>query len=317
MTRPYSEDLRERALARFAAGETIRAIGQALGIDPSCVPKWVKRKRETGGCAGSIGGRKPRTLSGETAAWLRERLQSGPFTTRGLTAELADRGVKTDRRAVGFRSRGRSELQKKPCSPASRIARRRAQTRTLEGASGQRRSHAPCLHRRDLGEDKHDAATGLGPQGPQARVKSSPWTLEDVDLHCGAAMRPDRCATRYRRTYQRRALRRLCRAGSRSRHSPKATSSCSTISAPTGAARARPAIRAAGAHLLFLPPYSPDLNPIEQVFAKLKHGRRAAAERTVEDTGPSSAPPSPPSRPANAPTISEIQDMLPYENSTL
>jgi len=29
----------------------------------------------------------------------------------------------------------------------------------------------------------------------------------------------------------------------------------------------RAAIRAAGAHLLFLPPYSPDLNPIEQVFA--------------------------------------------------
>lgn len=33
----------------------------------------------------------------------------------------------------------------------------------------------------------------------------------------------------------------------------------------------RTAIRGKGAHLLFLPPYSPDLNPIEQVFAKLKH----------------------------------------------
>jgi len=31
------------------------------------------------------------------------------------------------------------------------------------------------------------------------------------------------------------------------------------------------AIRARGAHLLFLPPYCPDLNPIEQVFAKVKH----------------------------------------------
>ena len=46
----------------------------------------------------------------------------------------------------------------------------------------------------------------------------------------------------------------------------------------------RAAIRAAGAHLLFLPPYSPDLNPIEQVFAKLKHLLRKAAERTVEAT---------------------------------
>ena len=49
-----------------------------------------------------------------------------------------------------------------------------------------------------------------------------------------------------------------------------------------GAVRA--AIRRAGARLFFLPPYSPDLNPIEQVFAKLKHMMRRAAERTVETT---------------------------------
>jgi len=46
----------------------------------------------------------------------------------------------------------------------------------------------------------------------------------------------------------------------------------------------RRAIRAAGAHLLFLPPYSPDLNPIEQVFAKLKTLLRKAAERSVDAT---------------------------------
>ena len=46
----------------------------------------------------------------------------------------------------------------------------------------------------------------------------------------------------------------------------------------------RRAIRRAGAHLIFLPPYSPDLNPIEQVFAKLKTLLRKAAERTVEAT---------------------------------
>jgi len=43
-------------------------------------------------------------------------------------------------------------------------------------------------------------------------------------------------------------------------------------------------IRAAGAKLFFLPPYSPDLNPIEQVFAKLKTLLRKASERTVEAT---------------------------------
>jgi len=44
----------------------------------------------------------------------------------------------------------------------------------------------------------------------------------------------------------------------------------------------RALIRSAGAKLFFLPKYSPDLNPIEQVFAKLKHLLRKAAARTIE-----------------------------------
>ena len=45
----------------------------------------------------------------------------------------------------------------------------------------------------------------------------------------------------------------------------------------------REAIEAAGAKLIYLPPYSPDLNPIELAFAKFKTGLRKAAERTVDD----------------------------------
>ena len=44
----------------------------------------------------------------------------------------------------------------------------------------------------------------------------------------------------------------------------------------------REAVEAAGATLLYLPPYSPDLNPVEQVFAKLKALLRSEAARTVE-----------------------------------
>jgi transposase len=43
-------------------------------------------------------------------------------------------------------------------------------------------------------------------------------------------------------------------------------------------------IRAAGARLWYLPPYSPDLNPIEQAFAKIKHWMRLAQMRTIDDT---------------------------------
>jgi transposase len=44
----------------------------------------------------------------------------------------------------------------------------------------------------------------------------------------------------------------------------------------------RQAVRAAGAKLAYLPPYSPDLNPIEQVFAKVKHWLRMAQARSIE-----------------------------------
>ena len=44
----------------------------------------------------------------------------------------------------------------------------------------------------------------------------------------------------------------------------------------------RQLIRSAAAKLFLLPKYSPDLNPIEQVFAKLKHLLRKAAARTVD-----------------------------------
>jgi transposase len=45
--------------------------------------------------------------------------------------------------------------------------------------------------------------------------------------------------------------------------------------------RVREAIEAAGASLLYLPPYSPDFNPIENAFAKLKALLRKAAEQTI------------------------------------
>ena len=50
------------------------------------------------------------------------------------------------------------------------------------------------------------------------------------------------------------------------------------------AAAIRQMIRSADARLWYLPPYSPDLNPIEQAFAKIKHWMRQAQMHTIEDT---------------------------------
>jgi len=81
---------------------------------------------------------------------------------------------------------------------------------------------------------------------------------------------------------------------------------------------ARHAIRAKGAHLIFLPPYSPDLNPIEQMFAKLKHLSCAKhSPVTSRPPGERSANCSTSSRQANAKTISETQDMFLSKNIML
>jgi putative transposase len=74
----------------------------------------------------------------------------------------------------------------------------------------------------------------------------------------------------------------------------------------------RQAIRAAGAKLFYLPASSPDLNPIEQVIAKLKHLLRKAAERTKEPSGAGSACSSTSSPHRNAKTTSKTQGMVPH-----
>ncbi len=96
MTRPYSMDLRERAVARVLAGESVRSVAAVLLVSVATVVRWAGRYRATGSVApGKIGGYKVGILSGGNRDWLIERTASD-FTLRGLVAELAIRGVKVD-----------------------------------------------------------------------------------------------------------------------------------------------------------------------------------------------------------------------------
>jgi len=71
----------------------------------------------------------------------------------------------------------------------------------------------------------------------------------------------------------------------------------------------RQAIRDVGARIVFLPKYSPDLNPIEQVFAKFKTLLRKAGARTYEAVSDASAQILAQYAPTNAPRTSRTQDM--------
>ncbi len=139
MTRAYSEDLRERALLRADAGETIRSIAAELRISPSCVSKWRKLRRETGELKpGKMGGHKKPVLAGAHADWLRKRIRSGPFTLRKLCDELAARGVRTHQKTVWLfvHAEGLS-FKKNRAADGTVSSGYRPEARALEGPSTQ------------------------------------------------------------------------------------------------------------------------------------------------------------------------------------
>jgi len=101
MTRPYSNDLRERAVAAMAAGQSCRAVAKRFGVAVSTVVKWHQRYRATGSVApGKVGGH-CRPLLEPHRAFIVERIEQTPhLTLHGLKDELAARGVKVSHNAV-------------------------------------------------------------------------------------------------------------------------------------------------------------------------------------------------------------------------
>ena len=83
MTRPYSNDLRERVVRAHLDGEPIRSVAARFGVSVSSVPKWVARYRATGSVApGRVGGHRPRLLEPH-----RERVHALVAATPHLTLD--------------------------------------------------------------------------------------------------------------------------------------------------------------------------------------------------------------------------------------
>ena len=101
MPRPYSLDLRDRAVARVMSGETVRSVAAVFEVSVASVVKWSQRYRRTGSAAsGPMHGHRPRLLLPHRD-WLVGRMSNDQaFTLRGLQVELLERGVKVDYRTV-------------------------------------------------------------------------------------------------------------------------------------------------------------------------------------------------------------------------
>jgi transposase len=101
MTRPLSNDLRERVVAAVQCGESCRAVASRFGVAVSSVVKWSQRYRATGSVApGKMGGH-CRPLLEPHRAFILERIGQTPhLTLHGLKDELAARGVRVSHNAV-------------------------------------------------------------------------------------------------------------------------------------------------------------------------------------------------------------------------
>ena len=101
MTRPYSMDLRKRALSLIGKGRSVRQVAEGLEISPSAVVKWSQRQRRTGSAKpAQIGGYRRAILS-DHRDFVRARFDAVPqLTLRELQSELAERGVKVSYGAI-------------------------------------------------------------------------------------------------------------------------------------------------------------------------------------------------------------------------
>jgi transposase len=150
----------------------------------------------------------------------------------------------------------------------------------VEGASGDDRSAAAPLHRRDLGENQHDAHPWPMRQRPTPRRQGALRAMADPHVPGGDGLAapcvidgPINGASF--RAYVEQVLAPILAPGD--------IVVMDNLRSHKGRA-IRAAIRAAKAKLFFLPAYSPDLNPIEQAFAKMKTLLRKADARTIDET---------------------------------
>ncbi|MBY3158026.1 ATP-binding protein [Rhizobium laguerreae] len=101
MTRPLSNDLRERVVAAIEAGQSCRSVAARFGIAVSSAVKWSQRYRSSGSVApGKMGGHRKRVLEPHRA-FIVERINQTPHVSlHRLKEELAARGVKVSHDTV-------------------------------------------------------------------------------------------------------------------------------------------------------------------------------------------------------------------------
>ena len=284
MGKPFSGDLRERIVAAVQAGRSRHEVAGIFGVSVSCVIKLMQRFSALGHCRPDKFGGYKRPILEEHEDTVRDLIRGRPdLTISELQQELTGAGIKVGRSSVG-RFVERLELTYKKKTLRAAEQQRPDVAAAREAWSETQKSLDP---RRLVFIDETWASTNMAPRYGRcekgkrliAHVPFGHWKTTTLI----AALRHDGVTApcvfdgpingEKFRAYVEQILVPTLEPGEivimDNLNSHKV-------------AGVREVIEAAGAERQFLPPYSPDMDPIEQVFAKVKNTLRKMARRTVD-----------------------------------
>ena len=297
MSRALSLDLRVRVLAAVAAGLSHRAAAARFGVSAASISRWRRRARLEGdpGPRAAGGDRRSGRIETHRGLVLELVAQTPDITIEELRRLLAGRGLGFGYGTVQRFPVRHGMTRKKKTGHASErdrpdvVARRQAWRDGQAGLDparlvfidgeadrGRRPRKPPNGAKTNMA-----GAYGRAPRGERLRMARPRGHWKTSTFVAGLTVRGmiapfvlDRPINRVAfETYVEKVLAPELRPGD--------IVVMDNLSSHKGAG-VRQMIEAAGAEIRFLPPYSPDLNPIEMAFAKLKALLRQAAERTVE-----------------------------------
>ena len=285
MSKALSLDLRVRVLAAVARGLSHREADERFGVSASSVSRWRKLARERGDA-------RPKALGGDRRSGRieahKDTVLSALEATPDLTIEESRQTLANKGLIVGY-------------ATIRRFFARHAITRKKKTAHASEQDRPDVLKRReDWSEDQLD----LDPE--RLVFIDETWASTNMARRYGRCQRGERLRVGvphgHRKTttfvaglttrgmiapwgldgpINRDAFETYLAKVLVPELRPGDIVVMDNLSSHKGA-RPREMIEAAGASLLYLPPYSPDFNPIENAFAKQKAHLRKAAERTVD-----------------------------------
>ena len=285
MAKPLDNDLRKRMVETMWEVNCCSAVARQFRVATSTVSRLMKRVKRTGSYEpGQMGGHRKRVLE-EHRDWIAGRVEACPeITSKQLQQDLlAERGVQVSEDTAGRFLRSLDLTFKKKTPVAEERDREDVKVRRDEWQRDQNSMRTDKLVFLDETWIKTNMAPlrGWGPKGERLPGKA-PFGHWKTSTLVGALRSDGIVAPRVLSgpvngktflAYIQEALAPTLKPGD--------IVVMDNLSCHKGNA-VQTAIEDQGAELRFLPPYSPDFNPIEQVFAKLKHWLRKAKERDRE-----------------------------------